>query len=139
MLAPQLYDSGMRLVVLAFLLAPYFAFAAIPQDASAASNGAVNANARARIIPPKAIATPKPAPAADEGKGPAVFSVTIGTDGLVHDPQMTKTSGSKQADANAMAAVKKWRFKPATRDGVPIPVIINIEVRSHGNVSGPNS
>jgi protein TonB len=95
----------------------------MPQDGSASST--------ARIIPPKAIATPKPEPAANEGTGPAVFKVTIGTDGLVHDPQLIKSSDSKQADANALAAIRKWRFKPATQDGVPIPVIINIEVRSH--------
>lgn len=121
----------MRLVLLTFLLIPWFAFAAIPQDGSAATNSTINPNAKARIIPPKAIATPRPEPADDEGKGPAVFSVTIGTDGSVHDPQLTKSSDSKQADANALAAIRKWKFKPATRDGVPIPVIINIEVRAH--------
>jgi TonB family protein len=120
----------MKWIVLIFLLLPCFAFAATPQNGSASPNTTINSDAKAKIIPPKAIATPKPAPAADEGKGAAVFSVTIGTDGLVHDPQMTRSSGSKQADANALAAIKRWKFKPATKDGVPIPVIINIEVRS---------
>lgn len=31
-------------------------------------------------------------------------------------------------DAKAVEAVKQYRFKPATRDGVPVPVWMNVEV-----------
>ena len=84
--------------------------------------------AKPKIIPPKAIKTPDPEPLSDFDKGLIVFRVTIGTDGLVHDPVLVKSSASKRADANALETMKKWRFKPATRDGVPIPVSINIEI-----------
>jgi TonB family protein len=39
-----------------------------------------------------------------------------------------KSSDSEKADANALAAVKQWRFKPAMKDGVPVAVPINIQV-----------
>jgi TonB family protein len=32
-------------------------------------------------------------------------------------------------DEKAIEAVSKWRFKPATKDGKPVPVAANISVR----------
>jgi TonB family protein len=84
--------------------------------------------AKPKVVPPKVIKSPDPEPLSDFDKGLIVFRVTIGIDGLVHDPVLVKSSASKKADANALEALKKWKFKPATRDGVPIPVSINIEV-----------
>jgi len=31
-------------------------------------------------------------------------------------------------DANAIAAAKKWRFKPGTRNGTPVPVVVTIQM-----------
>ncbi len=31
-------------------------------------------------------------------------------------------------DKNAMKAVAKWKFQPATKDGKPVPVMAHIEV-----------
>jgi protein TonB len=83
---------------------------------------------KSKVTAPKAIDTPNPEPVSDPGKGPTVFWVVIGADGLVHDIKMTKSSDSEKADANALAAVKQWRFKPAMKDGVPVAVPINIQV-----------
>jgi len=31
-------------------------------------------------------------------------------------------------DAQAVAAAKKWRFKPGTREGRPVPALVSIEM-----------
>ena len=58
-----------------------------------------------------------------------MFTVIVfGTDGLVHEPKLLKSSGSHKADALALDAIARWTFKPATKDGVPVPVYINLEL-----------
>jgi TonB family protein len=83
-----------------------------------------------KMKPPKAISSPDPDSSFyDEAKRTVVFRVEIGTDGLVHNPTVVQSSGSVAADDKAQAAIKQWKFKPATRDGVPVPVLINVEIR----------
>lgn len=121
----------MRRLIVLVGLALCLAAVTVGQQPSPAQDGTTSAaNPKPKVTAPKAIDTPNPEPARDGGKGPTVFSVLIGTDGLVHDPRMIKSSDSKQADANALAAIQKWRFKPAMKNGAPVPVMINIEVDS---------
>jgi len=118
------------MTLLAALLICLTAASQTQDTPSAQDSGTKSVQAKAKVTPPKFIEGPDPAPTFDEGKGPTVFTVTIGMDGLVHDPKMIKSSDSKRADANALEAIKKWRFKPATKNGAPIPVSINIDVHS---------
>jgi TonB family protein len=113
---------------LALLLLLSFTLAALPQDGSTSSSGTADIKAKTKVVPPKALETPSPEPMSSDDKGHIVFKVTIGTDGLVHDPILIKSTASRRGDANALATIKKWRFKPAMKDGVPIPVMINIEI-----------
>jgi protein TonB len=34
----------------------------------------------------------------------------------------------KETDADALAAVTNWTFKPATKDGRPVPVVVTVEM-----------
>jgi TonB family protein len=56
-----------------------------------------------------------------------VMWTIIGVDG---NPQALRVvgSGGKDFDQPALEAVRKWRFKPATCDGLPVAVQINVEV-----------
>ncbi len=95
----------------------------------AQENAAQSAKSSAKVKAPKAIKTPEPGSGFyAKAKQKAVFKVQVGTDGLVHGPVLAQSSGSDEADAQALEAVGRWKFKPATRDGVPVPVFINIEI-----------
>ena len=83
------------------------------------------------IKPPKLIEGPDPQypEAARQAKYEATVAlwVVVGTDGKIHDVAIKRPAGMGLDEA-AIAAVLKWRFRPATRDGQPVAVQINIEV-----------
>lgn len=63
--------------------------------------------------------------AAQQGK--VVLLLVVDANG---EPQNIRVqrSLSKGLDEQAIKSVKRWRFKPARKDGQPVPVIINVEV-----------
>jgi TonB family protein len=67
---------------------------------------------------PEALATPNPL-LDSPGWGSAVtVSFIIGTDGRVHSPLILEGFGVNQ-DRIVLDAVRSWRFRPATCNGVP--------------------
>lgn len=53
-------------------------------------------------------------------EGRVVVRVLVGVDGRVKDVQQVSTTSGAFLQATLDQARRKWRFKPATRDGVPI-------------------
>jgi TonB family protein len=62
----------------------------------------------------------------DKVTGTVALQIRIGEDGMVKDACVLR-SLRPDLDANAVAAVKTWRFQPARKDNVPIPATINVE------------
>jgi TonB family protein len=60
-------------------------------------------------------------------QGVCVLWLIVDTNGVPHDIKVARSLGMG-LDEKAIEAVRTWRFKPATRDGVPVPVQINVEV-----------
>lgn len=84
------------------------------------------------VKPPKALFTPEPnytdSARAMRIQGVCVFSATVGVDGRVHDVHIVRPAGAG-LDEQALSVIeKKWKFKPATRDGQPVPVRLSLEV-----------
>jgi TonB family protein len=79
---------------------------------------------------PKAVYTPDPAfPDLERGKGDAtvILWLVIDERGNPRDIKVSRSAGAS-FDENAIAAVRRWRFKPALKDGRPVAVQVNIEI-----------
>jgi len=83
------------------------------------------------VSAPRAIYAPDPE-FSDEARkakyqGTVVLRVVVGVDGRAHDIVLQRSLGMG-LDERAMDAIRQWRFDPARRDGIPVAVLVNIEV-----------
>jgi TonB family protein len=69
--------------------------------------------------PPEALATPDPL--LDTAATKITVSFIIGTDGRVHSPLILESLGPS-GDRIVLDAVRAWRYRPATCNGVPTEV-----------------
>jgi protein TonB len=60
-------------------------------------------------------------------EGRVTVQAVIGLDGGVESVEILRTSNALFDDA-ALAAVKQWRYRPATMNGVPVRVFFTVEV-----------
>lgn len=60
-------------------------------------------------------------------KGICIVQIIVGADGLPQDPRILK-SLDPGLDQEAVKAVMRYRFKPAMREGRPVPVRITLEI-----------
>ncbi|HEY7402521.1 MAG TPA: energy transducer TonB [Candidatus Angelobacter sp.] len=108
-----------------------------PQAASAktVSAGAGNPDSVFKVgdavKAPKPRSTPEPtfsdAARYEKYQGVVVLSIVVDKDGTVTDVNIVRPLGLG-LDDQAADGVKTWRFSPATRNGQPVRVLINIEV-----------
>lgn len=82
------------------------------------------------VKPPRPISTPQPSypKQAREGRraGPIVVRMVVGSDGRTHDVKVQRGI-SPALDQAAVEAVEKWQFKPATKEGKPVAVLVDTE------------
>src|SRR5271170_4973114 len=75
--------------------------------------------------PPKATSAPDPKfpdlPADAEPRGTVVMLIGVDTKGRVEAVRVLR-SDEQAFETTAVATVKKWKFKPAQKDGRPVPV-----------------
>ena len=85
----------------------------------------------AGIKPPKATKSPDPEypkiPADAEPNGVVVMLVGINTKGRVELVHVLRSSNDA-FQQSAVATVKTWKFKPARKEGQPVPVQITVEM-----------
>lgn len=87
-----------------------------------------SANCQGVVRPPTPVYAPDPdLPERKTPKNPVVLGLSVAVDGSARDLRVLRSVNEK-FDRAAMKAVEKWRFKPATCDGVPIETMISVEV-----------
>jgi len=89
-------------------------------------------------IPPGSVTGPVPTyrpdppytPQARQHKiqGSVTLRIVVDAQGNVTDVQQVSKPLGDGLDEKAIETVKTWKFKPATRDGVPVPVRVTVEV-----------
>lgn len=62
-------------------------------------------------------------------QGTVELSVVVNDDGTVGEVKVTKSLDDKYGlDQQAVIAMKKWLFKPGTKDGKPVAVQVTVEM-----------
>jgi len=62
-------------------------------------------------------------------EGAVFLDVVVLADGAVGEVKVAKSLDSIYGlDANAVKAMKKWEFKPGTKDGKPVAVRVHVEM-----------
>lgn len=99
-----------------------------------ACGGNANAPAGPVVAPTElaAVRTPPPAypPEAEcaAGGGTVVLRVTVSANGAPSNVAQVQSSGVDAMDQAAIAAVRQWEFKAATRNGQPVGHTINVPI-----------
>jgi TonB family protein len=63
-------------------------------------------------------------------QGNVLVAAVVGIDGTVQDPKIVQSLDSELGlDNQALECAKAWQFQPGTKDDVPVPVMVTIDVR----------
>jgi TonB family protein len=81
------------------------------------------------VQPPQALSTSSPLFSASSYGRKVKVSFIIGTDGRVHSPLILESSGLA-GDLHVLQAVRTWRYRPATCNGVATETEAKIEFSS---------
>jgi TonB family protein len=63
-------------------------------------------------------------------EGSVLLAAVVRKDGKIDVVNILRSLGFG-LDQNAIEALKKWRFRPGTKNGVPVDVRLNVEVSFH--------
>jgi protein TonB len=81
---------------------------------------------------PVAISSPAPTYPADAFRngesGTVVLRIHVGPDGIPYSVDLVQSSRSRSLDRAASDAVRRWRFRPAQRNGEPVPGEVQVPI-----------
>jgi TonB family protein len=78
------------------------------------------------VQPPQPVTTPDPLFTLSSQGRKIKVSFIIGTDGRVHSPLILESAGLA-GDRHVLETLRRWRYRPATCDGIPTEIEGKIE------------
>jgi len=83
------------------------------------------------VTAPRVIYAPEPE-FSDEARkakyqGTVVLWLVVGSDGTTHDIRIRQSLGMG-LDEKAIEAIRRWKFEPGRKDGIPVAVQVDVEV-----------
>ena len=88
------------------------------------------------VTPPRLLNAPEPEyteqARGSNSQGTCTVELIVEEDGLPSHIRLLKSIGTG-LDEEAIAAVQKWKFEPALKDGHPVQVKLTVEVHFHLN------
>lgn len=91
----------------------------------------------AAVVLPRSISTPAAFPAGESRVAQVLLEITVTAEGRAKDPKLL--DGVEPFASAALAAVERWRFKPALRNGVPVVARIRFLVRFTPPLASPSA
>lgn len=86
---------------------------------------------RSGVVAPRAIYDPEPEYSEEARKvkqqGTVILSLVVDQQGRARDIRLVRSLGMG-LDEKAVEAVKKWKFSPGMKDGIPVAMQVNVEV-----------
>jgi TonB family protein len=83
------------------------------------------------VSAPRVIYAPEPEFSEEARKakfqGTVVLQIVVGPDGRTHDLRVRRSLGMG-LDERAIEAIRQWRFEPSRKDGIPVAVMVSVEV-----------
>ncbi|MBI3884464.1 MAG: energy transducer TonB [Opitutae bacterium] len=84
---------------------------------------------REQAVPVRTVSPEMPASFRREGSsGLVTVSFEIDEQGNVKEPKVEKST-HRELEEPTLKALKKWKFKPATQDGTPVPCRITLPIK----------
>jgi TonB family protein len=92
---------------------------------------ALPAHDEAGVVPPvieSKTALERPADVPNDAHGTIGLNVAVATDGTVAAVAVVRSSAGSSVNYAALEAARKWRYRPATREGRPLAVYVPAEI-----------
>jgi TonB family protein len=105
-----------------------------PSDSEKATDPSAILKIGPGVTPPRALDQPDPEYSKEARHagltGTCILTMVVERQGLPSDITVEKALGMG-LDEEAIKAVRQWRFSPAMKNGVPVAVLVNVQVEFH--------